>query len=187
MAKRQFNDLVRLCREDAARWVRPGQISDIETVTATTFVKLLAYHRPLRATVWLRVGSWLNDCGVRGAGILAQHHVARVHGLEIPPGSDIGGGLYIAHPVGCTITAQRIGRNASFIANVTVGFNNSPVYPVLGDNVFVAAGARILGPVVVGDNARVAANAVVLDDVSANCTVAGAPAQVVRIREPVVS
>jgi serine O-acetyltransferase len=181
--RRSFDELTRLCRDDAARWIEPGYVGDASAVTPRVFAKLAFYHRSLRATSWLRLAGWLKDRGVRGVTTLVQHHLARAYGLEIPPGCDIAGGLYIAHTVGCTITAQRIGRNATFIANVTVGYNNSDIYPVLGDNVFVGAGARVLGPIVVGDNVRVAANAVVLDDVPANTTVAGMPARVVRKHE----
>jgi serine O-acetyltransferase len=183
MGKPAIDELVTLCREDAARWIRPGFVSETSKVTPRVFVALWLYHRSLRATVWLRLAGWLKDRGVRGATTLLQHHVAGAFGLEIPPGTDIAGGLYIAHTFGCTITARRIGRNATFIGNITVGYNNSDVYPVLGDNVFVGAGARVLGPIVVGDNVRVAANAVVLDDVPPNTTVAGMPARVVRTHE----
>jgi serine O-acetyltransferase len=185
MAKPSFDELVDLCRADAARWIAPGFVADSSRVTPRIFGRLVLYHRPLRATVWLRVAAWLKQRGVRGTTTLIQHHVARVYGLEIPPGCQIGGGLYIAHTSGCTITAARIGRNATFIANVTVGYNNSDTYPVIGDDVFVGAGARVLGPIVIGDKVRVAANAVVIEDVPAYTTVAGVPARVVRKHEDV--
>jgi serine O-acetyltransferase len=54
--------------------------------------------------------------------------------------------------------------------------------PQLGDDVFVGAGARILGPIRVGKGARIGANAVVVHDVEANTTVVGIPARVVRTR-----
>ena len=37
--------------------------------------------------------------------------------------------------------------------------------PVLGDDVFLGAGAKVLGPVTIGDGARIGANAVVLHDI----------------------
>lgn len=51
---------------------------------------------------------------------------------------------------------------------------------MIGDNVFIGTGARILGDVRVGDNSIVGANAVVLHDVPANCSVAGIPARVLH-------
>jgi serine O-acetyltransferase len=178
--KPTLKDLVQVCREDASRWLHPGEVRDVSGVTPLVFLKLVFYYLSLRATVWLRVGTWLKARGVRGAATFIQRRLLRHYGLEIAPGSEIGGGLYIAHPVGCTITAERIGRNVTIIGSVTVGYNKVAKWPVLGDGVYVGTGARILGPIVIGDNVKVAANAVVLDDVASDCTVAGAPARVVR-------
>lgn len=85
--------------------------------------------------------------------------------------------MYIPHPVGSVISASRIGRNCSLIAAVTIGLRNSADFPTLGDEVYVGAGARILGGVSVGDRARIGANAVVVKDVPAGVTAVGIPAQ----------
>jgi serine O-acetyltransferase len=50
---------------------------------------------------------------------------------------------------------------------------------VLGDNVFVGAGAKIVGGVRIGNNVKIGANAVVLSDVPDNSTAVGIPARVV--------
>jgi serine O-acetyltransferase len=46
--------------------------------------------------------------------------------------------------------------------------------PVIEDNVFIGAGAKVLGRVRVGRGATVGANAVVTRDVPSHCTVVGA-------------
>jgi serine O-acetyltransferase len=51
--------------------------------------------------------------------------------------------------------------------------------PIIGNNVEINAGARILGPVKVGDNVVIGANAVVTKDVPSNCVVAGVPAKII--------
>jgi serine O-acetyltransferase len=61
---------------------------------------------------------------------------------------------------------------------VTIGFTRPEERPVLGDDVFVYAGAKVLGDLTVGDGARVGANAVVLDDVPAGATAVGVPARI---------
>jgi serine O-acetyltransferase len=49
---------------------------------------------------------------------------------------------------------------------------------VIGNDVVIGCGARVLGPVRIGDGAFIGANAVVLDDVPAGATATGIPAVV---------
>jgi serine O-acetyltransferase len=108
-------------------------------------------------------------------------------GLEI--WGDIEGGLYIAHPAGTVIAAEKIGRNCSVIAAVTIGMRNEYAFPTIGDNVFIGAGARVLGGIRVGDNAKIGANAVVIRDVVSGATVVGIPARELGVStqtEPVI-
>ncbi len=51
---------------------------------------------------------------------------------------------------------------------------------VIGRNVWIAAGATIIGGVTVGENSVVAAGAVVTKDVPPNTLVGGNPARVIR-------
>lgn len=53
---------------------------------------------------------------------------------------------------------------------------------VIGNDVWIGAGAKILSNVTIGDGAVIGANAVVTRDVQANAIVAGVPAQVLRYR-----
>jgi serine O-acetyltransferase len=51
--------------------------------------------------------------------------------------------------------------------------------PVIGDNVYIAAGSRVLGGIKIGNDVIIGANAVVIKDVPDNCIVAGIPAKVI--------
>lgn len=93
---------------------------------------------------------------------------------------DIGPGLFIQHGTCSIIAARTIGANCWINQQVTIGFTNDNDCPILGDNVKVGCGAKILGNVVVGDNVLVGANAVVVKDVPSDCTVVGVPARIVR-------
>jgi serine O-acetyltransferase len=103
-------------------------------------------------------------------------------GLLISTG-EIGPGLFIAHGYGTTLAAERIGSNCYVHQGVTIGWDyRSRRSPVVGDNVFIGAGAAILGAVTIGDNAKIGANAVVLTDVPAGATAVGVPAQICDAR-----
>ncbi|MEL6981809.1 MAG: DapH/DapD/GlmU-related protein [Actinomycetota bacterium] len=124
-----------------------------------------------------RLGGWFHRKGIPLAPSFMQRLIFRRYGMEIQVGADIGGGLYVAHPVGTTIAPERIGENCSVIAAVTVGMRNTLDFPTLGDRVFLGAGARVLGGITLGDDAQVGANAVVIEDVLPKTSVVGIPAK----------
>jgi len=97
-------------------------------------------------------------------------------------GAEFGPGFVLIHATGVVINGQVIGGTNVFIEHqVTIGAERRES-PRIGNNVFIGAGAKIIGQVTVGDHSRVGANAVVLDDVPPYATVAGIPARVVRRR-----
>lgn len=75
-----------------------------------------------------------------------------------------------------------IGRGCRIYHGVTLGISHrdNDGFPVLGENVLVGAGAKILGPIVVGNGAKIGANSVVLSDVPAGASAIGVPARVVQ-------
>ncbi len=168
-------------RMDAARWVAPPNIVDINDFGFLTILKLLYRHPSLRAMMWFRWGSWCKAKGIPGMTNLTLQWLYHVHGLEIAVGGDIGGGLYIAHPRGVVVVPHQMGENCSVIANVTIGMRTGHIFPIIGDNVFIGAGARVLGDLKVGNNAQIGANAVVIKDVPADATVVGIPGKVISI------
>jgi serine O-acetyltransferase len=106
-------------------------------------------------------------------------------GLEVTPKCEIGPGIFFAHPVGCVIGAWKIGSNATVFQGVGLGalhpdpgFNQA-MRCEIGDNVFLGAGCKILGPYNIGNNVTVGANSVVMTSVAPNQTVFGVPARVV--------
>lgn len=89
-------------------------------------------------------------------------------------------GLSLPHPVGIIIGREvKIGKNATIYQGVTLGQKNNK-YPIVGDNVTIYAGAKIIGDVTIGNNVIVGANAVVIHDVPDNCVVAGVPAKIIK-------
>ncbi len=92
--------------------------------------------------------------------------------------SDIGPGLFIQHGFATIVAARKVGRNCWINQQVTIGFTRPEARPVIGDDVFVYAGAKVLGDISIGDGARVGANAVVIESVPAGATAVGVPARV---------
>jgi serine O-acetyltransferase len=160
---------------DAARWVVPQQVADPSQVTPGKMLKLLWRHPPLQAMFWFRLGSWCKKKKIPLTSFI-QRLIALVYGMEISVGSDVGGGLYIPHTIGMVIAAKSIGENCSIIHNVTIGMRKEHKFPIIGDNVFIGAGARVLGGIHIGNGAAIGANAVVIQDVPAGMTVVGIPA-----------
>lgn len=82
------------------------------------------------------------------------------------------------HARGCTIIAAKICENVVIYQNVTIGSNmkynkindewENVGNPIIGKNVVVADGAKILGPVVIGENSVIAAGAIITKDIPAN-------------------
>jgi serine O-acetyltransferase len=98
-------------------------------------------------------------------------------------GAEFGPGFVLIHCDGVVINGSvRGGANLRIEHRVTLGAEKHQS-PTLGDNVFIGAGAIIIGGVHVGSDCRVGAGAVVVDDVEAGATVVGNPARVVRRRQ----
>lgn len=117
-----------------------------------------------------------------------QHPIRRrLFGLFYPPmdslyidALEIGGGLYIQHGFATMIAAKSIGDNCWINQQVTIGYNGQGDPPVIGDNVTITCGAKVLGPIHIGNHVTVGANAVVIRDVPDNCVVGGVPAKILK-------
>lgn len=95
--------------------------------------------------------------------------------------SQIGGGLYIQHGFATIITAESIGKNVWINQQVTIGYNGDKA-PIIGDNVVIYAGAKVVGGVRVGNNVTIGANAVVTKDIPDNSVVGGVPAKIIKMK-----
>ena len=94
-------------------------------------------------------------------------------------GADFGPGLVLIHATGVVINGQvRGGSDIHIEHQVTIGAEKR-ASPIIGNGVFIGAGAKIIGPVTIGDGAKIGANAVVLRDVPARSVAVGVPARVI--------
>lgn len=100
------------------------------------------------------------------------------YGIEIPIETRIGKGLRLVHLNGIVIHKNAIiGENCTIFHQVTIGANEHKNdynnVAIIGDNVYIGAGAKIIGNVNIGNNVKIGANAVVTKDVPDNTTVIG--------------
>ena len=110
-----------------------------------------------------------------------------LNGCVIGRNAEFKEGLVLMHPIGVVINGGvRGGLHIVIESGVVIGAakNGLPVeVPVLGNYIFIGAGAKVLGGIKIGNNVKIGANAVVVKDVPDGATVVGIPARVVRIED----
>lgn len=93
---------------------------------------------------------------------------------------EIGGGLFIQHGFATMISAESIGENCWINQQVTIGYSGHERPPIIGNNVMITCGAKVLGPITVGNDAIIGANAVVVKDVEPGAVMGGVPAKRIK-------
>lgn len=147
-------------------------------------------HPGFRFTSWFRFAGYCRGHRIlryvsKIATFMVLHQSLKT-GIQINPGATIGAGLYIPHYGGIVVNPQAvIGKNCYLSHNVLIGkvhAGKREGVPTIGDDVFIGAGAVILGNIKIGNNAAIGVNSVVIDDVPDGVMVAGAPAKVIAQR-----
>ena len=145
-------------------------------------LEALVVDSGFQAVVLYRLASVLRALGVPILGHVVTRLGQLLTGAEISPNARIGGGLRVSHGSGLVVGGGvRIGARAHLHHGVTLGARNPTRLermPVLGDDVFVAAGATVLGAVTIGDGAVIGAHALVLCDVPASALALSTPAEI---------
>lgn len=137
---------------------------------------------------------WMRSCSYLGSRRLLKYslypfarllfrHYRYKFGIDIPFTTRIGSGFYIGH-FSCIFVNENcvIGKNCNISQGVTVGTTNrggKAGNPVIGDNVYLGPGAKVIGAIRIGDHAAVGANCVVTHDVPDHGVVVGVPGRVI--------
>jgi serine O-acetyltransferase len=102
-------------------------------------------------------------------------------GISIPNSAQIGRGFYVGHFGGIVLHSDvKMGENCSIGPGVLIGTRGSgnTGVPVLGNNVYIGVGAKVLGGITIGNDVKIGANAVVVRSVPDGATAVGIPARI---------
>ena len=109
------------------------------------------------------------------------------------PSAEIVSKPYMPHGLSGVIISRKakIGNNCTILHQVTIGTRmtaaksdrkEDAIAPIIGNNVFIGAGAKIIGDIHIGDNVLIGANAVVTKDVPSDYTVVGNPMRMFKTK-----
>lgn len=132
------------------------------------FAALAAYRLKARLeSLGIPVLPWIaHQIAVTSAGISIGDGVVLHPGVVIPHGHVVVHGLVEIEPF------------VTLLPWVTVGpIGGGSAGPTIRGGAVIGTGAKVMGEIEIGANSRVGVNAVVLDDVPANTTVVGMPAE----------
>jgi serine O-acetyltransferase len=114
----------------------------------------------------------------RAAELLERRYCCEIHCADMDETV-----LFAHHARGCTVVAAKICKNVVIYQNVSIGSNmrynkinnrwENVGNPILADNVIVADGAKILGPIVIGENTVIGAGAIITKNIPANSVAFG--------------
>jgi serine O-acetyltransferase len=157
-------------REDVQRWA--AELERPECASFLGMLRLLMSYPEFRSLFCHRL-----KCGNQPASLLSMflRLVYRGQTALFLNCVDIGPGLFLQHAWCTAVGAERIGRNCWINQQVVIGHTNRDGGPVIGDNVTIHVGAKVLGPIRIGNNVKIGANALVVKDVPDDCVVLGSP------------
>lgn len=146
-----------------------------------------------------RCGRWCYTHHLKPLAVLFRMFTYLFHNSYVPYTAEIGKGTLLGYKgIGVIIHSNsKIGENCIIGSNVTLGGGNGPSknkiamfneirrnVPVVGDRVYLATGAKIIGDVVIGNDAIIGANAVVRCDIPPGTVWGGVPAKFLRTLRP---
>jgi serine acetyltransferase/pimeloyl-ACP methyl ester carboxylesterase len=172
-------------REDVDRYRVGHRANTLKLVAVNQGLWALFVYRLFKP--WVRAQNPFVRKLARATGVLSGKAVEALCGILLPLDAEIGPGLYIAHAGGIIVNATvKIGRNCTLMHGVTIGnagrWDRVNDAPVIGDRVYIGAGACVLGGITVGNDAVIGANAVLMKSIEPRAMAVGAPAKVVSHR-----
>jgi serine O-acetyltransferase len=177
-------------RHDLYRYFYPND--NISKLSLPDKLMIVLRTQGIWAIVVYRLMRWVQyECPLvliklvfRPIGFFLQLFIEITTGIYIAPEADIGPGFYIGHFgnifIGCAVT---IGKFVNISQEVTIGHagrGDNWGYPhKIGDFVYIAPGAKIVGKITIGNNVVVGTNSVVTKSLPDNAVAFGVPARII--------
>ncbi len=179
----------RYLRHDLGRYFYPDDscgsrslLSKIGIVLTTQGIWATIVYR-LRRWAGYECRWWLARKAFAPVGVVLGLVVDVLTGIHLEPEIDIGPGLYVGHFGGIMLGGRtRVGKFANISHGVTVGYagrGENWGLPVIGDFVYIAPGAKLIGRILIGNHVAIGANAVVTKDLPDDAVAVGVPARVI--------
>jgi serine O-acetyltransferase len=138
------------------------------------------------AMVWYRLMQWSRKWRLVPLEMIFNKINVIFCNCIIGRGAEFGPGFVLIHSTGVVINGSVRGGEHVYIEHqVTIGAERRQS-PLIGNHVFIGAGAKILGSARIGDHVKIGANAVVVKDIPSGVTAVGIPAKVVRSAEAIL-
>ena len=143
---------------------------------------VIRYYR-LHRRCYLSRNFVLRSIACRFLSAFSQLAIQPMFHCVLAKEADIGKNFMMPHPFGVQISPRsKIGDNVKIMHDVTIGHNelsdSEPGPMIIGDNVYIAPGAKILAPcITIGEGAVIGPNSVVVKDVPAGAIMFGIPAR----------
>lgn len=135
-----------------------------------------------------KVGKWFYDKKIPVIPNIINKVIFFLYNSYIPSSASIGEGTLFAYgAIGVVLHAKcGVGERCVIGQGVTIGAAEGyfstieHAAPLIGNNCYIAAGAKILGAITIGDSCIIGAGSVVLSSIPPHSVVVGAPAKIVK-------
>lgn len=158
------------CASDAAWQDRLGALSERGTAAVAVY-RFGRWAREVRIPVLRQVLALFY--------YMLFYLVQMFTGISIQAYANIGPRFVVRNFSCVFVLAESIGSDFTVCEGVTVGnIRGKSRLPIIGNNVYLEPGSKVLGDVTIGNNVVVRANSLVLNDLPDNCIAVGNPARI---------
>jgi serine O-acetyltransferase len=177
-----FQDLKSLIRSDLARYQQTFRLRRDQGSRRRIALESFLFKPGFQAVFLFRLSHFFFARGWIYLAWLISRFNQFFTTAEMEFNAKVGPGLFISHP-GALILGRGavLGRQVVLFQGTTIGAldwhpERIGKFPHIGNNVFVFAGAKVLGNITLGNNVVVGANAVVVGNVPDGALAVGNPA-----------